>query len=285
MSGSKRKHERKTQHTPKRKKKAPITSSDVRSAEATHVGWMSESKYYQEMWGLVVKDFPTVSAEPAVIFQRRFKDKKLNTSNRIDLGFPILDSSGIKKQTADIMTQLDDGKSVVWPIGVLYEPSGHNIHWNVFIFSKQSVIQFDPGSCSAGFSCYAYSKQVLKYIEDASGLKLLRIATNKICQKDVHGEDAFCQTWVIFFVDIFLNTDAEDFEVFRTFDFFTKGKPLLKSWLKCMYKQLYHGEETWFSYATRTNPGLFKYVTKSKQIKDVPNLEHGECFTAIFDNK
>jgi hypothetical protein len=262
-----------------------LTVSDLANAENEHVGWMSTLEYYQEVWNLVLSDIPNKLIAPIVLIKTGKKGK-----SKKNLGFPILTQKQfdnlLKTQVMMYKTINPQPSVFVWPIGVLYR--GNNaVHWNVFIVKKSSrkILRFDPSMSINNDPQYAYSKHIPKKIASAFKKDIVLVLPQKPCQVDIHGLDHFCQTWILFFTDFFLhNSDRKRLSAFKKFDFFNKGKPMLKSWLRCIYKQLHHGKkETWFDYAMTRFPALFHYQhPDTGLLKKAPILKGKKCWGVIF---
>ena len=68
-----------------------------------------------------------------------------------------------------------------------------------------------------------------------------------------------------------------------SFDFKHKGEALLKSWLRCIYKNLKHGPtETWYDYSVLHFPGLFHFINQDNVV-EAPLLKKQQCWTNIID--
>jgi len=173
---------------------------------------------------------------------------------------------------------------LVWPVGVLYR-GGNAVHWNVFIYKRGAsrIIRFDPASSTQTKSCYVYSDAVVNHISAGFGKRVYLVPLEFACQMDSCGADHFCQTWIIFLADYYLHAKGKQkLTKFEKFDFKSKGKPLLKSWLRCIYKHLYHGPtETWFKYAGTHFPGLF-YYRGDNGITLAPDVKATHCWQILL---
>ncbi len=175
------------------------------------------------------------------------------------------------------------------------------MHWNVFIYSKATVIiQFDPDktSISCHDATYQFDEKVSSIIMNQFNVNencFVQFASDKACQVDYDGDDHFCQTWIVLFADFYIHVD-DAFEKFRKFNFLINGKRLLKAWMRCVYKNMKHGtKESWETYVLSTRPefsSLFhyqhahsnKFITESS--KSIEKLAmHGSCWTPCLSEK
>jgi len=174
-------------------------------------------------------------------------------------------------------------KFFVWPIGTLYR-GGAAVHWNVFVFERgtKEMLRFDPSHCVGGGSRYVYSDAIVTSMALVSGTPVVMVPLNNACQVDQCGLDHFCQTWVILFVDFYLHSaDPRKLATIQTFDFYHLGKPLMKTWLRCVSRHLYHGrEETWYDYAKRHFPAMFHFDDGQK-LRRAPNLSAKQCWRLL----
>lgn len=260
--------------TKKKTKKVKITPKLVSAAEYEHIGWMSTIAYYQQVWNYILSDVPGAQLGPIVLVKKGSKGQR-----RKNLDFPILTADAFGKL---VRSQANEPtpQVLVWPVGVLYR-GGDAVHWNVFIYKRgaRNIIRFDPG-----VACYAYSDAVINRLSDGFGKPVNLMALKTPCQVDQCGTDHFCQTWIMLLADYYLHvTDKRKLLKFKHFDFFNKGKPLLKSWLRCIYKNLQHGPyETWFDYVNSKFPGLFYYHDDDNSLAPAPNMNTKQCWQILL---
>ena len=152
------------------KKHKKITAELVSLAEREHVGWMSEDKYYSQVWDLILADV-NVQRCPSVLVMNHPKRSK-----SIGLDFIVLSQQNFAKlaKAEFIKFSQRTHEVLIWPIGVLYAKTTNAVHWNVFIYKKNRAIvyRFDPSLSRDHKACYAYSNSVLSSIQKASGHKL-----------------------------------------------------------------------------------------------------------------
>jgi hypothetical protein len=249
----------------KKMPKKKISVKDVYAAESEHIGWLSEKKYYLEFINCIVKHSKKSVYVHAPVM---FASKALNSNVRKNVYFDIVQGyPNLRKQICNADEEMTKANFIVYPIGNFYKKTTADIHWNMFVYEKKTskLTCFDPGMCENSV-CYAYPKAISNNLisfltTKDKAVTLNRFITRRLIQKDSIGIDNFCQTWCLFFLDMYLNNKPSDLELFKSYDFLFSGKPLLKAWLVCMYKRLNHGNaQTWHQYVQTFFPGLFYYI-------------------------
>lgn len=274
-------------------KKSVITQDIITASENEHIGWMSEDSYYTQVLSLITSDVSTdVYLGPNILVSENLHSPRTKKRKRkeqfIGVGFSVLSMENFREIVKSHVVKFlnSEKKRIIWPVGFLYQQKSNAVHWNVFVYKKgnSSVCRFDPALSSNGASCYAYSKDIQEIIAECLKKTIYTVKTELPCQRDVCGVDNFCQTWILLLVDFYLHvSDPGRIKKFEQFDFYNHGKPILKSWLRCIYKQLKHGEqETWFDYTMNHFPGLFSYQDTNGKIQHAPDIDKRVCWHTLL---
>lgn len=274
-------------------KRGIITQGIIAASENEHIGWMSEESYYSQVWSLITRDVSTdVYLGPNVLVSNNlYQSKKRKRKEQfIGVGFRVLSIENFRAIVESHVVEFleSEKQRLIWAVGFLYQQKSNAVHWNVFVYKKgnNSVCRFDPALSSNGTSCYAYSADITTIISNFLKKPIYTVKTDLPCQKDVCGVDNFCQTWILLLVDFYLHvSDPGRIKKFEQFDFYNYGKAILKSWLRCIYKQLKYGEhETWFDYTMKNFPGLFSYSDANGKIKHAPDIEKDVCWKTLLSH-
>jgi hypothetical protein len=153
---------------------------------------------------------------------------------------------------------LDNRKPVKGKCNIYFVGDGHGkgeylgVHWNCFIVdlrtSRNVIAWYDPSSEESTFGrgeSYNFMPEkkrvILELLRELVGTGeiknfLTRSRAQQIC--DPHpAQDVFCQTWVIVFVDVYIN-GPETWSKFKQINFTKWQNQPLKRWARCTIHRL-----------------------------------------------
>jgi len=289
------------------KRPRPETPLEMhRDSVNAHLEFTSTGVYYQPLWDTVASRDVEVTPPRMVSLVSKEPSKLIDSDMFIHINdlVPFLVDS-LKDSNAT---------TFVIPLGALTQ--GSNVHFNVFLFNRTtlSFARFDPAVGADG-RVYNYSAKINKAVikavskvlrktivvpsgaKKASGgraktppLEMRLFPLGSPCQRDSscpNSPDPFCATWIILATDYIVSNPGwktDNLPDFTNFNWYSLGKPLLKSWLRCKYKSIMEigvtPKTSWYNVVGKESRYFFHYV-KDGKLYPAPNINTEKCYLII----